>query len=84
MLAEVPDVAAAAAAGHLLLQLPSSYIARDEEVAELALVMADVSTNLVMLTGAGARPVAVAAPPHAARFSVRAQHLQGKDCCVGG
>lgn len=55
MVAEVPD--AAAAAGHLLLQLPSSYIARDEEVAELALVMADVSTNLVMLTGAGARPV---------------------------
>ena len=34
-----------------VLQFPSSYIARDDEVAELVLSMADVSTNLVMLTG---------------------------------
>lgn len=33
------------------MQVPSSYISRDEEVSELVLVMADVSTNLVMLTG---------------------------------
>lgn len=33
------------------LQFPSSYISRDEEVSELVLSMADVSTNLVMLTG---------------------------------
>jgi hypothetical protein len=33
------------------VQLPSSYISRDDEVSELVLVMADVSTNLVMLTG---------------------------------
>jgi hypothetical protein len=33
------------------VQFPSSYISRDDEVSELVLVMADVSTNLVMLTG---------------------------------
>jgi hypothetical protein len=36
---------------YLTLQFPSSYISRDEEVSELVLSMADVSTNLVMLTG---------------------------------
>lgn len=34
-----------------MLQFPSSYMARDEEASELVLNMADVSTNLVMLTG---------------------------------
>ena len=35
----------------LPVQFPSSYVCRDDEVSELVLNMADVSTNLVMLTG---------------------------------
>lgn len=35
-----------------LLQFPVGFYPRDEEVSELSLGMADVSTNLVMLTGA--------------------------------
>lgn len=36
----------------LCLQFPVGFNSRDDEVSELALGMADVSTNLVMLTGA--------------------------------
>jgi MoxR-like ATPase len=36
----------------LVVQFPPSYHPREEAVAELVLGMADVSTNLVMLTGA--------------------------------
>lgn len=35
-----------------MLQFPVGFNSRDDEVSELVLGMADVSTNLVMLTGA--------------------------------